>query len=146
MKTSILGTILDIFGIGAKALEKKQERKLKEIESKTRIKEAEAEAEINHVKKTSENRFSLDMIAMRNMRKTFKDEYLTFILTFPLLMCCITPFIMCYRLGWDKLLENTIESYRALNTLPIWQQYSIIGIIIVTFGLRTLFVALFNRK
>lgn len=105
----------------AKLSEIKQEGKIRVIEAKVRGQELraqrEAEAEANY-----------DLEAMRQMQFSWKDEYLLFILSLPF----IGSFI-------PKVQDYVITGWGYISQAPPWYQWSWLGVIAATFGLRWLF-------
>ena len=75
----------------------------------------------------------MDLAAMTGMRFSWKDEYLLVLFSVPIIMSFIplmVPFV--------------IAGFAVLNTLPLWYQWSITGMVAATFGLRT-WKGLFNK-
>ena len=94
-------------------------------EGKIRLAEAEAQKAIAMATMDIKNEGDYDTEAQRQMQYSWKDEYLVIVLTFPFIGSFIPKVQDHIKLGWE---------YVALA--PPWYQWSFIGIICATFGLR----------
>jgi len=131
--------ILNIIGIGGKALEKKAERKLSKIESENRINEATADAEVSRIKSITASDNAIDLESVKQMKTSWKDEFLMAIVFTPLVIVVVVPFITAYNTGkWEDLNTYMIQSFKTLNELPKWYPYIAGVILIATFGFRSL--------
>ena len=76
---------------------------------------------------------SADTAAATGMQSSWKDEYLTVIFTVPMI-------VVFYAAVWGdpRDIEQVTAAFEALQKLPEWYLYSMIGIVIGTFGLRGL--------
>ncbi|AUR87508.1 TMhelix containing protein [Vibrio phage 1.101.O._10N.261.45.C6] len=100
------------------------------VHNKMRLDEAETQAKIDNLKadKTAETNY--DMIAMQNMEKSYKDEYLIGLHTLPIWGYVIPSEAL--HMGLDKV-------WSKLETAPYWWWVVYIGMVAATFGLRWLF-------
>lgn len=147
MWKSIFGTVGKILGIGSEYIKGKQDLKKVEIEGKIAVTKAKSDAEVKLIEKSVDADNSLDKMAQEDMKTSLKDEYLMILFTFPVLMACVSPFVMCFYLGdWSKLLDQTIVAFQSLDLLPTWLKWCIVGIFIVTYGLRNLTREILKRK
>ena len=83
---------------------------------KGKIKKSEAKAE---------NAASWDEIAQTNSSTSWKDEYLTLLVSIPLIMCFIPSLVPYVR-----------EGFAVLDTMPTWYQYTFSVIVAASFGVR----------
>ncbi len=83
---------------------------------KGKIKKSEAKAE---------NAASWDEIAQGNSSTSWKDEYLTLLISIPLIMCFIPSLVPYVR-----------EGFAVLETMPTWYQYTFSVIVAASFGVR----------
>ena len=81
-----------------------------------RIKKSEAKAQ---------NAASWDEIAQTNSSTSWKDEYLTLLVSIPLIMCFIPGLVPYVR-----------EGFAVLETMPTWYQYTFSVIVAASFGVR----------
>ena len=79
---------------------------------------------------------NLDMIAMEQMEKSYKDEIIMAILFTPIILSFFPTFAPSVEVGF-KILQSSI---------PEWYVYLIIGIVVVTFGLRGMLKFLVSKK
>ena len=107
---------------------KRQEIKAKKAERQDRIEEAKTNAEIKRIDRESEQDFTLDQIAMKNMQNSWKDELILIIWLIPLIMSFIPSYSPYIEAGFSVLKNST----------PEWYQYILIGMVIVIYGLRGL--------
>ncbi len=110
--------------------------KVKE-EGKLKIELAKVEAMVLAAQREDDNNLTYDIKALDNMKNTWKDEYLTVVMTFPFILSFLAPFIDEF---YDTDLVDAIgTSWEAVGLAPDWYQWSIIGVVAATFGLRWLF-------
>jgi len=81
-----------------------------------KIKKSEAKAQ---------NAASWNEIAQTNSSTSWKDEYLTLLVSIPLIMCFIPSFVPYVR-----------EGFAVLETMPTWYQYTFSVIVAASFGVR----------
>ena len=81
-----------------------------------KIKKSEAKAQ---------NAASWDEIAQTNSSTSWKDEYLTLLVSIPLIMCFIPSLVPYVR-----------EGFAVLETMPTWYQYTFSVIVAASFGVR----------
>ncbi len=93
-------------------------------EGKAKIATAQVEAKILQI----QNKATMDAAAAGDMRYTWKDEYLTLLISIPVIMSFVPGLAVYVERG-----------FQVLSTTPEWYRYSFLGIIAATFGLRTWF-------
>jgi len=120
----------------------KQELKKAKIEAQKIIIQAEADTKkaiaLSKVKMAENGQMidaNLDEIAMKQMASSWKDEFIMFIFYIPVILAFI-PVTQQYAL----------EGFEVMKQMPDWYQYSIIGILVVTFGMRGLLKSLLSKK
>jgi len=128
----VTGLIQGVFGVIAKPIEEWQKRKTLEIAQED--KQLERQHDINL--KKLDIAFELakggqkieanwDASAQRQMKYTWKDEYLLILFSSPLVMAFI-PSMQPY----------VAKGFAILETTPEWYMVSVLGIVAATFGLR----------
>ena len=78
--------------------------------------------------------FNLDLVAMKQMEKSFLDEVMIALLLVP---------IAASFLGYQEEITTAFESFAAM---PEWYQYLVIGVYVVKFGMRGLLTKLVSGK
>ena len=77
---------------------------------------------------------SWDEIAQQNSSTSWKDEYLTLLISIPLIMCFIPSLVPYVR-----------EGFAVLETMPQWYQITVSVIVAASFGVRSV-IGYMNRK
>jgi hypothetical protein len=122
---NILTTLL---GIGGAALEKRQKLKEIELEGRTQIAVAQAQAEIARLNKSVDAEINWDTEVGRQMEHSWKDEFLTLILTAPVVLA------FC----GDDARKAAAEGFAAIALAPDWYKASFMAAIAASFGIRAL--------
>ena len=125
MLWNIISTVL---GLGGNLLEKRQKLKEIELESRTRIEVARAEAEIARLNKLQDAEIDWDREATRQMSTSWKDEYLTLLLS--------APMILAFLGEWGRTAVS--EGFAAISTAPEWYKVAFLVTIAASFGIRAL--------
>jgi hypothetical protein len=124
----ILDIITTLLGIGGKALEKKQQLKEIQIDAQAKIEIARAEAEVARLNKAQDAEITWDNEAAQQMEHSWKDEYLTLLLSMPM--------ILAFCGSWGK--EVVDGGFSAIASAPEWYKVSFLSAIAASFGIRTL--------
>jgi hypothetical protein len=125
----VIGEIAkSVLGIGGDMLAKRQKLAEIKIEGQTQIEVARAQAECARLQKLEDAEVSWDAEAERQMEMSWKDEYLTILLSLPAILAFFGTF------GRTAV----INGFAALNTAPEWYRVSFLTIISASFGVRTL--------
>lgn len=105
----------------------KDKREIKKIEVETtkKVIVAEAEAKIEMAKNGQLQDFDLDMEAVKNMKDSWKDEVI--------LLIFLIPLVLCFIPGMDVYVAT---GFQILGTTPEWYRYTLIGMIVVIYGMR----------
>jgi len=138
---SILGTIGSALVSGISDWSKgRQELKKSELEAKKVVIAAEAEArlaiskaKVKMAEQAQAQDYNLDKIAMENMEKSYKDEYLLGMFSIPMVIAFVEP----------EIVEN---GFNAIAGMPEWYQYTFIGMVVVIYGMRGLLGKLIDSK
>ena len=136
----IVGTLISSAVTGISDWSKgRQELKKVKLEADKVVIQAEAEAKLAVSKakvRMAENAqtqdYNLDKIAMENMEKSYKDEYLLGMFSIPMILAFVDP----------ELVE---KGFNAIAGVPSWYQYTFIGMVVVIYGLRGLASKLLDR-
>jgi hypothetical protein len=99
------------------------------FENKSRRDEAKHERELQIIR----GERSADQASSEGMSTTLKDEYLTIILTTPLI-------VIFYSAVWGdpEMIDQVIKAFHAMSQLPDWFQWSFMGCVAATFGIRSI--------
>lgn len=121
--TASVNAISNYFGDRNKIKQAKVKAQIVSIESDSRVKEAESNAKIKRAEDGQTQDYNMDMQSMKNMEKSWKDEYLLLLTTSPIIWMATEA-------------HNVTEFITALKTLPMWYIVILIGQFIVIYGLR----------
>lgn len=124
----IFDIIKTVLGIGAGALEKRQRLKEIELEGETRISVARAEAEVARLNKSVDAEIDWDREAANQMQSSWKDEYLTLLLS--------APMILAFFGEWGR--EAVAKGFSAIAMAPEWYKVAFLVTIAASFGVRAL--------
>ena len=116
---SLVNTVGGLFGNW-------QKKKLIQAEGKVAIAEAKVAGEIALKEKIASGTIEYDVAAQRGMQASWKDEWLTIVLS--------AVFIACFIPGLQPYLKDGFTFLKA-NT-PWWYEWSFTGMIAASFGLR----------
>lgn len=122
-----------------KAIKVQAEMDVKRIEAESLV--AKAKTQLALAENGQKIEADWDSHAQEQMRFSWKDEFLTAVLIFPIVLMFISALI-----GSDELLDRTIKAVKALDQFPYWYIILIFGIIASTFGLRWLIAPLVAKK
>ena len=100
-----------------------ENRKLKQ-QGKLKITQSKIDSKVRRIDAQSD----MDSNAASDMRYSWKDEFLVILISIPIIMCFI-----------PGLAPYVSEGFAVLKDTPQWYQYSFLGIIAATFGLRAWF-------
>lgn len=106
----------------------RQERKAQIEDAKVQLKIAKLTAEAARWQQSAEITANWDMEAMRQSRYSWKDEWLTIILTL--------PFVGAF---FPVAQDYVLRGFQYLSQVPYWYMLCFIGIVAASFGLRWLF-------
>ena len=121
-------------GVAGQTLGSWIEGKKAEAVTKLEIKKIEAQGRIEQAKALAQIEAEYDNFAQVAMKSSWKDEYLTIVITAPFILSFSIPFI---ELIFGVPLAPTLAAAWALvGTAPDWYQWVFMGIVIATFGLR----------
>jgi len=138
---SIIGSLVGSAITGISDWSKgKQELKKVQLEADKTVIMAEAEAKlavskakVRMAESAQSQDYNLDKIAMENMDKSYKDEYLLGLFSIPMILAFIYPDVVA-------------KGFTAIEGMPDWYQYSFLGMVVVIYGLRGLLTKLVEAK
>ena len=123
-------------------LKAKEEGKLEILKSEIALKVANnnsqisvREATIKRANDGQQNEQDLDLMSMKNMQKSWKDEFIMVIFMTPMVMAFI-PF----------LADHALKGFKVIAEMPEWYRYTIIGMVIVIYGMRGLLTKILDWK
>ena len=79
--------------------------------------------------------FDLDKIAMQNMEKSLKDEYLLALFSVPMILAFI-----------PSMQDVALRGFEVIAKMPEWYQYTFIGMIVVIYGMRGLLKMILSKN
>ena len=91
---------------------------------------AEAKHEIKL--KTLATKSDLDLESSKGMAASWKDEYLTILLTIPLIIVFHNAMA-----GSTEGVDHIRHAFKVMTELPEWYQWAVLGAIASSFGIRT---------
>lgn len=119
----MVGIITSLAGLATTWFEGQQQKSAAKVQAEVALKQAEAE--VFKRKATSETEWDLE--AMRGAGSSWKDEYLTLVLSIPLLLCFIP--------GMEEVVRN---GFAQLDAVPDWYKASFAVVVSASFGVRNL--------
>jgi len=130
----MLNFITALLGIGGQSISTWVKGRNEQAKAKLEIKKIEAQGKIEQAKALAQMEAEYDNYAQLAMKTTWKDEYLVIILTLPFIISFLTPYI-AVLFGIDLTIQLA-NAWKLVGSAPEWYQWSFMGIIIATFGLR----------
>ena len=98
--------------------------------------QAEAmKAQVDLTKSAGAQNYDLDKIAMQNMEKSYKDELILLVFIVPVI-CAFIP----------NLAEHILNGFTVIAQMPEWYRYTLIGMIVVIYGMRGMLTKLLSLK
>jgi len=123
--SSIVGGVSGYFKDKHEIKKAKLEGELAIIQAETNSKIAISEAKIFMAKQGQVNDYNLDMMAMKAMEKSYKDEFLLLLFSVPMIMAFLPEYS-----------EKALRGFVVVAEMPEWYQYTFIGMIVVIYGMR----------
>jgi len=115
-----------------KTLKVEQQFELDKLEHETRT--AKANALLEMAKTGQKNDFDLDMLATKNMEKSWKDE---------LILCIfLLPIVLAFH---PDMQPHVLKGFTAIEEMPHWYVAIVIGMVVVIYGMRGLLKAYLTR-
>lgn len=106
-------------------------------EGKLKIELARITAQIQNASREDAMDLEYDLQALKNMKSTWKDEFLLIVYSFPFILSFLAPFIDAF---WDLDIVNGVaRAWETVGLAPSWYQWLMLGVAAATFGLRWLF-------
>lgn len=99
------------------------------LENRRAVSDAKAERKLQIIRGERE----ADAASAEGMSTSLKDEFLTIVLTIPLM-------VIFYASVWGDpaMVTQVKEAFTAMTALPEWYQWSFMGCVAATFGLRSI--------
>jgi hypothetical protein len=124
----IVGLATKALGLGSGILERKQKLEEIKLDGATKVAVAQAEAEIARLNKSIDAEITWDTEAIKQMEHSWKDEYLTLMLS--------APMILAFLGDWGR--TAVAEGFRAIQGAPDWYKVAFLTTIAASFGIRAL--------
>ena len=139
----MLGALLGpVAGLGKTWMQGKQdeakakaEATLIGIRAEAEVKAAKALSATKMAESGQSQDYDLDRIAMQQMEKSWKDELI--------LIIFLAPMVMAFIPGMDSY---ALAGFEVIAKMPEWYQYTLIGMIVVIYGMRGMVKALVTKK
>ena len=119
----MVGFLTPLIGLATTWFEGQTKKSAAKADAEVALKNAEAEV----YKRQGTGELDWDLAAMSNTDRSWKDEYLTIVLSIPLIMCFVP--------GAEELVKN---GFARLNEVPDWYKASFAVVVSASFGVRNL--------
>jgi len=123
MITGIMAALTAISSPVTAWVKGKAETKRIETHYKAKIKEAKVDAQIKRIQQGDETASDMDILSVKD--RGWKDEYLLIVVT--------TPLILVF---FPNMVSYIEEGFLALEKVPEWYMWILLGVFIDTFGFR----------
>jgi hypothetical protein len=120
MWSLLLGKVADI---GSNWLKRRQD--IAEAKVKAKVAKIEAEVEAHKTQQVANN--DADLVSLKAMERSWKDEFLLILFSIPVIMAFI-----------PEMQKYVFNGFDAINNMPDWYIYLYAGMIITIYGLRGL--------
>jgi len=105
------------------------------IKAKAQTEMAVAKSKAKMAEQGQMQSYDLDRIAMQNMEKSYKDEFI--------LAVFMVPMILAFIPGFDNY---ALRGFEVIQQMPEWYQYTIIGMVVVIYGMRGMLDKFLNSR
>lgn len=122
---SIIATLL---GIGGDWLGRHQKLQEVKLDAETKITIARADAEVARLGRAQDAEINWDNAAVTSMSGSWKDEYLTLLLSAPMILAFLGP--------WGQ--RSVAAGFDAISTVPEWYKVAFLTSVAASFGVRAL--------
>ena len=119
----MVGFLTPLIGLATTWFEGQTKKSAAKADAEVALKNAEAEV----YKRRATGELDWDLAAMNNTDRSWKDEYLTIVLSIPLIMCFVP--------GAEELVKN---GFARLSEVPDWYKASFAVVVSASFGVRNL--------
>ncbi len=92
--------------------------------AKAKLKQAKLDGEIHVIKQASQNVADWERIHAKGSQTSWKDEFWTIIFAVPLI------------LGFVGFEDEARAGFEALSAMPDWYQYTLVTMVLASFGIR----------
>lgn len=124
----LLELLKGLLGFGGDWLKGKQKLKEVSVEAEARVMVARAEAEVQRLARAQDAEINWDKSAVDQMGGSWKDEYLTLLLSAPMILAFLGP--------WGR--QAASDGFAAIANAPEWYKVSFMAAIAASFGIRAL--------
>tara|TARA_B100000795_G_scaffold105752_1_gene78032 strand:+ start:1655 stop:2089 length:435 start_codon:yes stop_codon:yes gene_type:complete len=104
-----------------------------EAEAETTL--AIAKGKVRMAAEGQSQNFNLDMVAMQNMEKSYKDEII--------LIVFMTPMVLAFIPTMDVY---ALRGFEVISKMPQWYQYTLVGMVVVIYGMRGMLEKVISSK
>lgn len=105
-----------------------QELKKVKAEGKIEVQKAKNQAEVARISKQADQDHDQNMEMVRQMERSWKDEFVLILVTIPFAMCFI-----------PELQEYAVNGFTVASTMPMWYQILLVGIFFNIYGMKDIF-------
>lgn len=145
--------LLNVIGIGGKALESRAElKRIKEVNlqevlmAETKAKVALLGAQTQRVLTNDEADNRIDWEGAKQKSKTIKDDVLVYTILMPLMLAVVVPILTAFKTGnFENINDDMIKSFQALNLLPEWYKWVMGAVIVDVLAFRRIAMSLLNK-
>lgn len=145
--------ILDVIGIGGKAIENRA--KLKQLKAnhaqeillaETKAKVATINAQTQRVLSNDEADNKIDWEMTKQKAKSWKDDIITYLILTPLFIVIFIPIFTAYKTtNWEVLTDNLVKSFGSLSLLPEWYKWVLGAVIVDALAFRRIAYSLIKK-
>jgi len=129
-----LNWVEGIVKVAAEPVKEWQRRKTLEASNQFELDKLIYQAKIKAAERGELQDFDLDKIAMQNMEKSWKDELI--------LIIFLAPVVLAF-LGYTEIVE---KGFAAIEKMPDWYMWLLVGMIVVIYGMRGLLAKFATNK
>ena len=124
----IFSIITTLLGLGGDWLGRHQKLQEVKLEAETKVTVARAEAEVARLGRAQDAEINWDQTAANSMAGSWKDEYLTLLLSAPMILAFMG----------DGGRQAVTHGFEAIAKVPDWYMFSFLTVVAASFGVRTL--------
>tara|TARA_R110000822_G_C14988193_1_gene459349 strand:- start:22 stop:531 length:510 start_codon:yes stop_codon:yes gene_type:complete len=145
--------LLNIVGIGGKALENRA--KLKELKStysqevlmaETKSKVSVIESQTQRVLSNDEADNRVDWEMTKQKANSWKDDVITYLVLTPLFIVIAIPLLTAYKTSnFEGITDNLVKSFASLSQLPEWYKWVLGAVIVDALAFRRIAYALIKK-
>jgi hypothetical protein len=103
---------------------------------KIEIAKARIEGQVLAAKAEAQSEADWDMAVLRQQQYTWRDEWMTILLSYPFVVSFSAPFVDLFVPDQYRISAAIDQAWASVGKAPIWYQVCLIGVVAATFGLR----------